>query len=256
MSILEAIAKILPVEEVYKDGAQPAVRELGDALGKTIKGARFILAPLEYLAAQHTRWERYLEDVSNRVKPENLTEGQPELVIPILEGLSYSSEDSILTEMFVELLSASVDKSRQSLAHPAFPKIIQQISPDEAVILHKLKAQSYKVKQRSDLDSARNLITRTETISEDFPTSALQYPEHLWLYMDHLHSLNLAGTFQVGNQQPIRAGGRQTGIHITSNRTLMEFGKLFCEACVPDVWPPKNPEAGQADAGKSDPVGS
>lgn len=29
------------------------------------------------------------------------------------------------------------------------------------------------------------------------------FPKNLWLYMDHLHSLNVAGTWEVGDQDPI-----------------------------------------------------
>jgi hypothetical protein len=52
MDWLEEIAKALPIKEIYQDAAQPAVKQIGQALERTVKTARFVLAPVEYIAAQ------------------------------------------------------------------------------------------------------------------------------------------------------------------------------------------------------------
>ncbi|ELP6741185.1 hypothetical protein WD376_004264 [Vibrio vulnificus] len=54
------------------------------------------------------------------------------------------------------------------------------------------------------------------------------------MYLDHLHSLNLAGIWQRGNQEPTFAGGRQNGVTITSETQLTLFGELFIKACIPE----------------------
>lgn len=56
--------------------------------------------------------------------------------------------------------------------------------------------------------------------------------------MNHLNSLNLAGTYQVGNQETISdpITKKQTGVYINSERRLNEFGQLFVEACVPEKF--------------------
>lgn len=41
----EILAKVLPVEQVYKDLAQPAVQQVGQAAEGIVKAARFLLAP-------------------------------------------------------------------------------------------------------------------------------------------------------------------------------------------------------------------
>ena len=128
--MLEDLIKLIPAKEVYEDAAQPAFQQIGESLGKVVKATRFILAPLEYLAAQHDRWQKYLEKISNNVNEKNLIEGHPQVIIPALEGLCYTQEDSLISELFVNLLSKAIDKTKQDLAHPAFAKIIQQLSPD------------------------------------------------------------------------------------------------------------------------------
>lgn len=237
--MLKDLFKLIPAEEVYKDAAQPALKQLGESLGKVVKATRFILAPLEYLAAQHDRWERYLEKISKNVREEDMVEGHPQIVIPALEGLCYAQEDTIISELFINLLSRAIDRTKLDLAHPAFPKIIQQVSPDEATILYYLKKQPYKVREQADFNHPKHLFYNRQVISEEFPVAKLIYPQHIWLYMNHLHSLNLAGTWQVGNQETIvdPDSKDQIGIYINSERRLTDFGYLFARACIPDRFP-------------------
>lgn len=232
----EEIKSIIPVDKVYSDALSPAMKQIGKSLESIAKTSRFLLAPIDYLAAQHDRWERYLQKVSEKVKDENLIEGHPQIVIPILEGLSLSYENTLLSELFINLLTNSIDKTKQDLAHPAFPNIIKQLSYDEAVILYFLKKKSYKIDQRSDLNNDGTLFINKVTTLEEFPLDKLQYPEHIWLYMNHLNSLNIAGTYQIGNQEPIIENDRQIGVNIYSERRLIEFGDLFVSSCVPDSF--------------------
>jgi hypothetical protein len=239
MSLLKEIARLIPAEQIYGDAAQPALQQIGASLEKVTKAARFLLAPLEYLAAQHDRWERYLARISDNVQRDNMIEGHPQILIPALEGLGFCQEDSLVAEMFINLLSKAIDRTKLDLAHPAFAKIIQQLSSDEAVILYYLKTKSYWVKEQCDFDHSKHLFFNRRIISEEFPTGSLSFPNNLWLYMDHLYSLNVGGTWQVGNQEAMidEATKTQTGVYINSERRLTPFGQLFCTACVPDKFP-------------------
>ncbi len=242
--MLKDLIKLIPAEEVYKDLAQPAFRELGESLGEAVKGISFILAPLEYLAAHRDRWERYLEKISSNVKEENLIEGHPQVVVPALEGLCYAQEDSIISELFINLLSKAIDKTKLDLAHPAFAKIIQQLSPDEAVVLFFLKKRSYKLREKVDhdidFDSDDPLSEQLnkQLISDEFPISKLTYSQHISLYMDHLHSLNLADSLATGPGDYIidEQTKKTVGSYINSERRLTPFGRLFSNACVPDSY--------------------
>lgn len=175
----EELKTIIPVDKVYDDALSPAMKQIGKSLESVGKTSRFLLAPFDYLAKQHDRWERYLEKVSLKVKDENLVEGHPQLVIPILEGLSLSYENSLLSEFFINLLANSIDSTKQDLAHPAFPNIIKQITHDEAVILYFLKKKAYKLKRQSDLNKERTLFVKEITLEEEIPLDKLQFPKHI-----------------------------------------------------------------------------
>lgn len=232
------ILKKIPADKVYDDALSPAMKQIGVALEGTVKASRFILAPIEYVAAYRERWEKYLKKISERVSEKNLTEGHPQIIIPVLEGLVLSYENTLLSEMFLNLLANSIDKTKQDLVHPAFPKIIQQISHDEAVILYFLKKQSFELVQQSDFDRSKNLFFNKREIKNTFPLDRLCFPEHFFLYMDHLNSLNVAGIWQVGNQEPIMDAEKtnQTGTLIRSEITLTQFGRLFVSSCTPDEF--------------------
>ena len=220
------------LQKAYKDLAQPVAKQIGDILGNTAKTARFIFAPIDYLAAKQDRFQKFIKKTVDKVPEKNRVEALPQLSGPIIEAMLYNDEDSLIGELFAGLLSCAIDKTRQNKAHPAFIKRIQEISHDEAVILFYLKKSSYKVHQQWDL--VGNKIKNMRTIQEDFPLDRLIYPDNLWMYIANLHSLNLAGTWKYKGDQPIRESGRQTGGYTFSERKLTDFGKLFAEACVPD----------------------
>lgn len=236
MNSEEEILKKIPMDKVYDDALSPAMKQIGSALEKTVKASRFILAPIDYIATYHDRWERYLKKISERVDDKNLTPGHPQIVIPVLEGLILSYENTLLSELFLNLLANSIDKTKQDLAHPAFPKIIQQLGHDEAVILYFLKKNRYKLKQHLAFDNMKHLFSGRKVIKNEFPLDKLNFPENFFLYMDHLHSLNIAGIWQIGNQEVImdKENKNQTGVYINSEITLTQFGGLFVKSCVPD----------------------
>ncbi len=236
--------------EVYKDLAQPSVREIGKILQNITKVGHFAFAGFDYLAMKQDRWQKFLEIVETKVDEENLIEAQPQIVGPIIESMVYTDVESLIGEMFAELLARSIDKTNQDKAHPAFPQIIRQLSHDEAVILFLLKKQSYKVEQQWDLIGKRS--ENMKTIKEGFPLDKLNYPENIWIYMEHLGNLALAGTWKTQNDIPLydnksyiegsgalqvsHSSGRQTGGIVKSERRLTDFGRLFSKACVPDDY--------------------
>ena len=82
-----SLNKFIPSEKIYEDIASPAFKQIGTALGSIIEASKFLIAPFEYLAAYRNRWEHYLKKISENVKPENLIEGHPQVVIPTIEEL-------------------------------------------------------------------------------------------------------------------------------------------------------------------------
>ncbi len=235
MGWLEDLGKTLPVEKAYDDLIQPAAEEVGSIAKSTIKAARFVLAPIDYLAAQQDRYQKFLKRVSENVPEENLIPAHPQIAGPVMDNLRYIDEENIIATLFINLLSRAVDKERVNEAHPAFVNIIYQLSPDEALLINHLADSEAKLIQVSDFYPQSNTFGPARTETNEFPLDQLAYPENYLMYMDHLHSLNLAGIWQVGNQQPINTSGQQTGTRIISNAQLTNFGHLFAKACVAGV---------------------
>jgi len=234
MGWLEDVAKVLPVEKAYDDIASPAFKEIGEAARNTVKASRFLLAPIDYLAAQHERWLSFLKRVNEKVPEDNLITAHPQLVGPVFEGLKYQEQNSLLAELFLNLLARAIDRERANEAHPAFATIISQLSPDEAQIIFRLSKEERPLKQYSQINMETKLFDEKEVLENHFPLEKLVFPQNYFLYMDHLNSLNLAGVWQHGHQVPIYENDIQVGVNITSYARLTSFGHLFAKACMPE----------------------
>ncbi len=232
----DELAKKVPIEAAYNDVASPVAKQVGSALESTAKATRWLIAPIDYLAAQNDRYQNYLQRISEKVPEKNLIEGHPQIVGPALDGLKYLPQEDIITELFINLLSRAIDKERVSEAHPAFTQIINQLSPDEAVVIYYLSKQSYKYLTFAAFNKESNTFSPREIRNNQFPVEYLANPGSYSFYMDHLYSLNLAGIWQQGNQTPIidTETEKQIGVEINSLAQLTPFGQLFSKACIPE----------------------
>jgi hypothetical protein len=97
--------------------------------------ARLVGANKEYF---ETQFVVDLADKTADIPEENLATPQPSVAIPALEGLSYSTDEPNLKEMYLNLLRTAMDDRRSDDAHPSFAGIIKQLSPGEAGLLHDL----------------------------------------------------------------------------------------------------------------------
>ncbi|MGE5493548.1 MAG: DUF4393 domain-containing protein [Actinomycetota bacterium] len=240
MSILDDLGKNLPIQGVYQDLAQPAVREAGEALGNVAKVARFALAPIDYLASFQDRWQRYLKRLSEKVPEERLVEPSPQVAGRVLDGLRYADEDGVIAEMFLNLLARAMDKDRVSEAHPAFPLLISQLSPDEAMFLFQVKGPGVRrVEKYIDPHSLTYGYPRRSSVAYDFPLDVLSFPGNIEIYHNHLRTLNLIGEELVG--EPDHSESERSGYTTTAveeNIEFTPFGRLFARACIPDAVPP------------------
>ena len=135
MSNPEDIAKLLPLNEIYKDLLQPAAKEVGGALESVAKVGRLVLLPIDALAPFSDRLRGYFKRIAEQVPEERRIEAHPQISGPVIESLRYVREDNIIADLFVNLLSRAIDQDRVGEAHPAFVSIISQLSSDEALII-------------------------------------------------------------------------------------------------------------------------
>lgn len=198
---------------VYRDLFQPSFRELGRIGEETTKALHLLLAPIQYLAPLQDRFAVWCRAVAGKVPDERRIPASPAIVGPLLMQLRFAEEDNILTEMCVELLARSIDKERVGEAHPSFVRIVAELAPDEAILLFCL----FRGRPVFRTNGQPNLPNFPH---EEF-LGRLGKPDWFPHYIDHLFMLGLLGV-----------GGCMT-----------PWGRLFCEACMPDELPTAAPSA-------------
>lgn len=224
------------IKKIYEDGASQPVQESGKALTDLIKAARLFTAPIQLLAAYQDRLSKYLDKVRNNVKEENQMEAPASISGPIIERLKYLEENNYLTDLYLNLLSKAIDKTRINEAHPAFYHIIDQLSADEAMILYMISKEPIFYDYTMDLFTNeenklrfRNTVVKRDTTKKE----QLAFPEHFDMYISHLKSLDLVFWRKL-NEDPIHEDRKQTGTYIKTHIELTQFGELFVKACIPE----------------------
>src|SRR5262249_17023014 len=86
----------------------------------------------------------------------------------VLLQLPFCAEQDQLREMYANLLASAMQKDRVAEVHPAYVQIIQQLSPDEALILQALSTDSNSLRLYEAYDNRGNALDRTESISISF----------------------------------------------------------------------------------------
>src|SRR3990172_1019024 len=143
LAILKEIAQAPGLlKELYGDLAKPGVSQVGKALGSVLGLGNTILWPITLMnekanIALKRNLEKYREQIKE-VPEDELTEVPPEIGVPITEKLSYVTNEE-LSNLYVNLLAkASTFKTAES-AHPSFVNIINNLSPDEALLLEQFR---------------------------------------------------------------------------------------------------------------------
>lgn len=193
--------------KVYDDLLAEPTKEAGKVLTDTFKAFRLFTSPLQLLALGQDRLARFLDRVRNKVPEERQIDAHPQIAGPVLENLRYMEEGSILTEMYLNLLARAIDQERVGEAHPAFPKVIEQLCPEEALLLFFFQKNESKGNYVTE-------YTLKHAVPEPLSTST-----HLGMYREHLVALNLLVE---------RAAGQTTYLVISA------FGELFIRACIPE----------------------
>ena len=172
--------------------------------------------------------------IGSKVPDEKRIPPPPEVAGPILEGMRFLEEDNPLWQMFEEILTRAIDIEEVMSIHPSFPKIISQLSRDEAVILYLLRESDFEVTDYLKLNREKERFESRRIEESNLPSCELYMPDRVDLYYSHLESLNLV-VWPVLSQDPVEdCDGKQLGIRRHSRMQLTEFGRLLVKACVPE----------------------
>jgi hypothetical protein len=139
LDVINAVAGVAEAIPIYPDMVQPAAKELGKGLLTVAKTVNIALAPLAGVVWGFDKIkERFFPKVEERLRnvpPENIVTPNISVAGPIVEALRYAGSEDTLSDLYANLLAASMDKSTATTAHPAFTEIIKQLTPDEAKLL-------------------------------------------------------------------------------------------------------------------------
>ena len=241
---LEKFANILgadTVKKIYEDGLSESVHETGKISTDFIKSARLFTFPFQFLGVYQDKLTMYLNRIREGVPEERQIEAPTSLSGPIMERLKYLEENNYLTDLYISLLQRAIDKDRINEAHPAFFHIIEQLSPDEALLLFKIREASIDYDYTMDLTTAENGSSRFENVKvlkDTAPKDQMTFVEHFDMYISHLESLNLL-KWSVISEEPIYENDdvnnykKQNGTYRKTKIYLTKFGDLFVKACIP-----------------------
>lgn len=137
--VVDAVTGVAKAVPVYQDVVQPAAQEFGKTLQTIAKTVHVALAPVSALVWGYDQVKEFVSTkVAERLKnvpPENIVTPKPNVAGPLLESLRYTGHESSLSDLYANLLAASMDKETAHGAHPAFVEIIKQLTPDEAKLV-------------------------------------------------------------------------------------------------------------------------
>lgn len=223
-AIIEAAKEL--TKPLYNDVAQPTAKKIGEALERTFSGTvGWAIMPFYYSAAYRDvlirRLEKIKEILSEIHEKQIVEQIHPQIAGPIFENLRFIEEDGFLEKMYLELLATSMNKDEVANAHPAFTALIQQLSPDEALLLNAIGMNVFKRKFKLG-----------KLISCNLPSMGFTFSENLDMYLSHLKMLNIVQIqdYEQNIAEDWEAGTRTVG-GIEQEIQLTDFGVKFINAC-------------------------
>lgn len=256
MSLIKEIVQVPGLlKDIYGDLAKPGVEQAGKALGTVIGLGNTILWPVALAnekarIALESNLEKYRKRLENTPK-EDITEVAPEIGVPIGEKITYVTNDE-LSDMYVELLAKASTKSSSSLAHPSFVNVINNLSPDEAVLLKTLRTtQSLPfIEIRLHKDGKPEWNTLDPLYSPLSKVTGISFPNNVVAYVSNFEGLGLlqvrTDIFMAGEgiYEPLEIESRakfkgledilEPKMQIKFQKGKIEvtpFGRLFLQAC-------------------------
>lgn len=259
---IDAVTGLVKAVPVYEDMVQPVAKQLGKTLETVGKAINMALSPISGLVWGFENIQVFLStklvDRLKDVPPEDIITPKPNVAGPAIEALRYTGHEETLSDMYANLLAASMDKNTANGAHPAFVEIIKQLTPDEAKIVALFEPNrafpllnvraSYKV-ETEEKKGGRVRLSHFSLLGEK---AGVEFVSLTPAYLDNLCRLGLADFLGAGvhytapgvydqleshpdvlalkkeieAESEMQCEIEQTGLSIT------ELGKQFANVCV------------------------
>jgi hypothetical protein len=159
-------------KELYIDLLRPAAAESGKNLLLAAKLVTIALTPLQGMVWGFEKIRDWLAASLlkrlSKTDPEQIQSPPSYIAGQILLQLPFCAEQDQLRELYANLLAAAMKKDTVATVHPAFVQVIQQLAPDEALILQYIAVSSspFSVSETWSVDGRAS--KNTESISKQF----------------------------------------------------------------------------------------
>ena len=206
LGLVKSVPNVLG--QVYQDLAQPGVQAVGKALGTVFEFSTSFLLPLKLLnekfKANFTQRLNEYKEKLEKVPEENRCEVHPQIGTPIVEKLSYTTNDEI-ADLFTTLLTNASDVRMVNRAHPSFVNMIERLSPDEARIVKFLSGNgiipycSFRAISEAEEEGFSVIIDHATMLQYQV---ALDFPQNITAYLSNFVSLGIltdeSGLYKIG----------------------------------------------------------
>lgn len=242
--------KAIPPEVIvnaYNDGAKGPLVQMGILGEQLLKTLRFFTYPIQAAAHRQDLIDRRFAEALASVPDPHRIVPNDGLVLEVADKLKYQINDNLISDMYVDLLSASMNSQKANLAHPSFIHLISQISSDEAFLLLRMSeglCPSYMRRmadwdvvsegEREEQYSSAQFRFNGETLNlldSLLKPEEMHFPQNFYMYIEHLRSLELIEYFGDYVEVPNEWRQRKDSLYSFWFIRLSKFGRLFFECC-------------------------
>lgn len=244
------------VGQFYHDLAQSTVQTIGKTLNTTFEFATIPALAMQFATEKvkanfAKRLDEYKKKL-DKIPEEERCIVEPEIGEPIIRNLMNTTNDQI-ADLFTTLLANASNVKTLDKAHPKFAQIVQNMTPDEALIIEYLKGRDFicYVDFRGEFTSPeKGYINLKRYVTMIDVEVKLSYPENINAYISNLASsgilLDMVGTYKVNDalykeiekyHKPQLEQQLNPNVYskITTEKSyfqITDFGKLFINACI------------------------
>ena len=196
------------VRNLYTDLFQPSIKTIGKTLDNVVEFVTLFQVPIQYISEKvKLNYSKRLREYAKKLEDipeEKKCEVNPQIGVPIMEKLGYTTNDEI-ADLFTNLLTKASSVDTINLAHPSFTQLIERLSVDEAKIIKYLLKRDYipcisfraYYKERDGFEDS--LVNGTSLSLE----IVFSFPKNEKLYLDNLVSmgiLDISHTLHFANE--------------------------------------------------------
>lgn len=237
-------------KELYLDLLRPAAAEMGRNLVVVAKLVSHALTPLRAAVWGLDRISDWLSTALLRrlakVEPEQIQSPPLHVAGQILLQLPFCADQERLREMYANLLAASMIRRAAIDVHPAFVHVVQQLSPDEALLLQRIAREGTRFNLKEVLDEDGDPRGGTSRIEEQFKDvcekAGVGAAGLSDAYLDNLLRLKIFVEIHWSEGELHAAGWNYHGEYGASVANygsrlvqLSAFGERFLKTCVVDL---------------------